>query len=301
MAVWVPTKSSGLCEAHFTDDQFEQHRLDGLRKLKPNAVPTLFDYNDFDSRVKEPLSPTSYARRTFPKKTNRLQLLTYGQRLEAAANFSQNISSQSLSSATFTPYANASVEEFAQRYMIRVPSSNTQFTSWPHAVIIPSTVPVPNLNFRTSDNESEAITIKEEITPDIDSLSTDEGESHVDDDDNVSECSGLNETIANWSIEMLKRKLEASEKTVAELRQNEKLMKEKLSLIFNDNQMRNFFAGGKTWSEETMQKGQALRDACGVRGYKMLIKLGFPLPNGKTLLRRRLMKSAAEQSTPSAV
>jgi len=39
---WTPTSNSRLCEQHFEDSQFEKHRLDGRRKLKPNAVPTIF-------------------------------------------------------------------------------------------------------------------------------------------------------------------------------------------------------------------------------------------------------------------
>jgi len=39
---WTPTCNSRLCEQHFEDSQFEKHRLDGRRKLKPNAVPTIF-------------------------------------------------------------------------------------------------------------------------------------------------------------------------------------------------------------------------------------------------------------------
>ncbi|XP_064457356.1 peroxynitrite isomerase THAP4-like isoform X1 [Ornithodoros turicata] len=41
---WEPTVKSQLCEAHFEDSQFEQHRADGWKKLKPNAVPTLFTH-----------------------------------------------------------------------------------------------------------------------------------------------------------------------------------------------------------------------------------------------------------------
>ena len=29
---------------HFEDSQFESHRADGLRKLKPNAIPTIFNH-----------------------------------------------------------------------------------------------------------------------------------------------------------------------------------------------------------------------------------------------------------------
>ena len=30
-------------QIHFEEGQFEQHRQDGLKKLKPNAIPTRFD------------------------------------------------------------------------------------------------------------------------------------------------------------------------------------------------------------------------------------------------------------------
>ncbi|GAB6033101.1 hypothetical protein CHUAL_012714 [Chamberlinius hualienensis] len=39
---WVPAPSARLCHVHFEPDQFESRREDGLTKLKPNAVPTLF-------------------------------------------------------------------------------------------------------------------------------------------------------------------------------------------------------------------------------------------------------------------
>ncbi|KAK8765451.1 hypothetical protein V5799_031941 [Amblyomma americanum] len=41
---WQPTKSSCVCSAHFEDKSFEQNRADGWKKLKPNAVPTVFPF-----------------------------------------------------------------------------------------------------------------------------------------------------------------------------------------------------------------------------------------------------------------
>ncbi|XP_067207240.1 peroxynitrite isomerase THAP4-like [Linepithema humile] len=43
---WTPTKYSRLCEKHFEESQFEIDRADNWRKLKPNAIPTLFDIPD---------------------------------------------------------------------------------------------------------------------------------------------------------------------------------------------------------------------------------------------------------------
>ncbi|XP_037508009.1 THAP domain-containing protein 5 [Rhipicephalus sanguineus] len=42
---WIPTDRSELCEAHFEPSQFEQGRQDGWKKLKANAIPTIFAYN----------------------------------------------------------------------------------------------------------------------------------------------------------------------------------------------------------------------------------------------------------------
>ncbi|XP_061786696.1 uncharacterized protein [Nerophis lumbriciformis] len=41
---WRPNNYSLLCEDHFDETQYEQRRADGLKKLKPNAVPTLFAF-----------------------------------------------------------------------------------------------------------------------------------------------------------------------------------------------------------------------------------------------------------------
>ncbi|XP_049272062.1 uncharacterized protein LOC125758668 [Rhipicephalus sanguineus] len=41
---WEPTASSRVCEAHFEDTSFEQRRQDGLKKLRPDAIPTLFSF-----------------------------------------------------------------------------------------------------------------------------------------------------------------------------------------------------------------------------------------------------------------
>ncbi|XP_032688519.1 THAP domain-containing protein 1-like [Odontomachus brunneus] len=39
---WEPSKYSYVCEIHFTNEMWEKVRIDGKRKLKCNAVPTIF-------------------------------------------------------------------------------------------------------------------------------------------------------------------------------------------------------------------------------------------------------------------
>ncbi|XP_031330758.1 THAP domain-containing protein 1-like isoform X4 [Photinus pyralis] len=41
---WTPTNSTFLCETHFESDMWEKTRVDGKRKLRHNAVPTLFSF-----------------------------------------------------------------------------------------------------------------------------------------------------------------------------------------------------------------------------------------------------------------
>lgn len=50
---WTPARSSRLCEAHFTADQFEPARADGWKKLKGTAVPTMFQCRDVPSKRRE--------------------------------------------------------------------------------------------------------------------------------------------------------------------------------------------------------------------------------------------------------
>ncbi|GAB1862378.1 THAP-type domain-containing protein [Camponotus japonicus] len=51
---WIPTKSACVCEVHFDDSQFENRRADGWKKLKPNAVPTIFDVHNSPLRIDPP-------------------------------------------------------------------------------------------------------------------------------------------------------------------------------------------------------------------------------------------------------
>ncbi|XP_049523477.1 uncharacterized protein LOC119453068 isoform X13 [Dermacentor silvarum] len=53
---FVPTKNSVVCELHFTEDQFEPRILRefGKKKLKPNAVPTIFSHRPVVKHRKPP-------------------------------------------------------------------------------------------------------------------------------------------------------------------------------------------------------------------------------------------------------
>jgi len=72
---------------HFDSNQFEQHRQDGARRLKPNAVPTLFGHCPLKSLRRPPTKRSPY---TSPRQQSALKRLkvehTYAPSLPKSSN-----------------------------------------------------------------------------------------------------------------------------------------------------------------------------------------------------------------------
>lgn len=51
---WTPTDNSMLCEMHFEESMWEKTREDGSRKLKHDAVPTIFSFVPIQKKRKPP-------------------------------------------------------------------------------------------------------------------------------------------------------------------------------------------------------------------------------------------------------
>ncbi|XP_064467904.1 E3 SUMO-protein ligase ZBED1-like isoform X2 [Ornithodoros turicata] len=77
---WQPTRSSYVCSAHFEESAYEQHRADNWKKLRPDAVPTLFRQRApngctkakeelVESRISSPLENTEYITDNYPGST----------------------------------------------------------------------------------------------------------------------------------------------------------------------------------------------------------------------------------------
>lgn len=66
-AFWEAKDTSKICELHFEPSQFEQHRVDGWKKLKQNAVPTLFAYNTKPLKQQTEQDSRSKRRKKRPK------------------------------------------------------------------------------------------------------------------------------------------------------------------------------------------------------------------------------------------
>ncbi|XP_071453987.1 uncharacterized protein [Hetaerina americana] len=55
---WIPGSGASLCEAHFEASAYELHRADGLKKLKQNAIPTVYVSNPIKrSKRKQSVQP----------------------------------------------------------------------------------------------------------------------------------------------------------------------------------------------------------------------------------------------------
>jgi len=67
---WKPSANSRLCEKHFEKSQFENHRVDGLIKLKPNAIPTLFDVPNPPPLIDPPPRKSVYKVGRMPSNTS---------------------------------------------------------------------------------------------------------------------------------------------------------------------------------------------------------------------------------------
>ncbi|XP_077268402.1 uncharacterized protein LOC143900669 [Temnothorax americanus] len=85
---WIPTKSACVCEVHFEDSQFESRRVDGVRKLKPNAVPTLFHVPNSPRRIDSPprKSPYKKLRSEVPIKIKNNDIISAQQNLNEQDN-----------------------------------------------------------------------------------------------------------------------------------------------------------------------------------------------------------------------
>ncbi|XP_050023634.1 THAP domain-containing protein 1-like isoform X1 [Dermacentor andersoni] len=66
---WNATDHSYVCELHFEPSQFEQRRADGWKKLKQNAIPTLFANNSQPLKQQTEQDSRSKRRKKWPEIT----------------------------------------------------------------------------------------------------------------------------------------------------------------------------------------------------------------------------------------
>ncbi|XP_018403995.1 PREDICTED: THAP domain-containing protein 2-like [Cyphomyrmex costatus] len=65
---WLPNKYSALCEYHFGVDAFEKVRVDGTKKLRSNAITTIF--GELDIQIPNQQKKTGNRYRSCSEKTS---------------------------------------------------------------------------------------------------------------------------------------------------------------------------------------------------------------------------------------
>lgn len=246
---WIPTSGSRLCEVHFEPSQFENNRQDGWKKLRPNAVPTIFDVPNpprlFESRRRILKRCASDDGNDF-QKIHRISM--EHKYAKAAAGSPSIIYNEANVSHSPSPINdNIIIKEMEPSVREGVLCLFNDFDVAEHVEVVTSQ-PSPRKLVQV-ENRVKILTKK-------------------------------NKQLAR-QIRLLKKQLKASRQ------ENEQLQK-KLKNIFSGDQIRVLQSStglnrGRKWSAQTVQRSLQMLFACGASGYGFLRSQGYPLPAPRTL------------------
>lgn len=283
---WKAHDSSRLCEDHFEESQYESRRMDNLRKLKPNAVPTKFTH--------------------FPqnKTLNKTQVqFPVLERHSVEHSYSQSVEKEPSDTEDSDPFSvdEDPVENILKPECFGLPLhceflcvlDDQDFTA---AQCDTSEEP----QLKGADEHCECVEPETQYsTP-------------VENTDSVDCKIAHLKNIIRKKDERILMLLKA---VVKERREKHKLEREKQNLIqniekvFNANQMERLEQKsdrGVKWSIETMEKARQLLATCGVQGYMLLRAQNQPLPSLRCLKKRTSVKNkrleqdaASEEEAPT--
>ncbi|XP_075736525.1 uncharacterized protein LOC119161710 isoform X2 [Rhipicephalus microplus] len=257
---FAPSKHVVLCELHFTNDQFEPKVLEahGLKKLKPNAIPTLFSHRPPPKERKPPSKRLEIRKKCSKKREESVLEHTTSKQ----GTFAEN---QCSSPASADPAGSASSAEVAEPEVNEVCENEVnQLVESPFEIV--------------HDNSSH-----DRFSPEVSSNAT-QDIAAVDNacqeaiQGRIAELERLQEATA--------RKLALARKRYLKSEEEKEEIKKRLKGLFNDDEMRSMerlSAQGARWEAGTLVKSLQLRLACGSRGYGLLREFGYPLPSDRTL------------------
>src|SRR5688572_8957393 len=247
---WSPTSGSRLCEVHFEASQFEKNRQDGWRKLRPNAIPTIFHV------------------------PNPPRLMESGRRvLKRSASDDGDVLMK--------------VHRISLEHKYAKPATGSPKIVDNEADVVYSSSSLVDKNILISEKqptEKEAnfcvfndFDVSEHIEIVTSQLSP---RKLVQAEDRVHILTKENQQLTR-QIRMLKKQLKAS-------REENKQLKKKLEKVFSSDQILALqsptgLSRGRRWSAQTIQRSLQMLFACGASGYCFLRSQGFPLPASRTL------------------
>lgn len=250
---WVPRITSYLCEVHFEESQFENRRLDGKRKLKPNAVPTVF--------------PGLPQPRPHPAPTILPGLPQPGPHLPGNLTDGRDASSSQMAIAVASDHAYFKPKDTEKDDDL---SDSRCSTPTPYAE---PQIGTPMVS-ATNEVHIAAPQLHVLVSP---SIST----PHKFLDHN--EC--------KRKINFYRNEAKVAKRKLRETRERLTALEERLEGLFNRDQMqalqgKNAKKGVGNWTDSTVDRAFEIHNTIGKKAYNFLRDIGFPLPSMKTLLRR---------------
>uniref|UniRef100_UPI00358EA960 uncharacterized protein isoform X2 n=1 Tax=Myxine glutinosa TaxID=7769 RepID=UPI00358EA960 len=300
-------KAARLCEVHFDSNQFEPN-IDG-KKLKPNAIPSLFSYKlvqKKESRKKRNSDKPAVAvgarhKPRSPKSGRKLFDHQYCVTPRSSAEWSEldlNDHSQPIPGVQDLEWSQPSHEVHCDSNRV-VPRVDEKIATPNASPGIPSQTTIgerrespkdknaddpvaaqPEQRAPKSDNRFDRNSATRSLTSECQ-----EPEPHEQDEPMVEE-----QAQASDEVLAVRRANESLRKKVSKLQKEKDLFTKNLSTLFNHDQLnylqRTKGSKGLTWSEETLEKALKLQWACGSVAYNVLLDQGYPFPSDRTLRRR---------------
>nr|XP_050038196.1 uncharacterized protein LOC126535352 isoform X1 [Dermacentor andersoni]XP_050042913.1 uncharacterized protein LOC126540168 isoform X1 [Dermacentor andersoni] len=243
---WQPTNTSCICSAHFEEDSFEQNRADGWKKLKPNAVPTVFSFRPLPRHRKAPKDRTGPAV------------------LSALLEDQHDIATDD-HEAAMDPMSSPGRFELTQGQNCSPHDASSSALVTDEAGL---QVSASGMNAGASDLQS-ACTSCAELSKQLADLTR-----------KYCELQELH-TQANSTIQGLRKKVKKLEGNIETFGKNIKFLNEDQIQALSRNSNK-----GSTWSPQSVKQALQIKFSCGTSGYETLRKLGYPLPTNRTLARR---------------
>jgi len=273
---WEPNENSLLCALHFEDDQFEQYRKDGLKKLRWKAVPTLFAD-------------------TMNKKDESISRHTPGRKRVLPARFRDSSENENTSLRKREGYIKTSRSNSSENENTSLGKKNREGYIETSRINSPVTVKESN------GKGKESIYLEQpggswcllEVCADKDQSKKDyvptESEKELyfvggKQSTAYEEVKHSEERKKLKSVMIEKNKLN---KEVIALRQKLKNLTKGLERFLNSDQIKALMDvkgnSEQTWSRETITRAKQIQLICGCGGYEFLRDNGYPLPSSEHL------------------
>ncbi|CAL8255972.1 unnamed protein product [Arctogadus glacialis] len=260
---WKAHDRSRLCEDHFEESQYESRRMDNLRKLKPNAIPTKFNH----------FKKNKTLRQIVENLTKTLVHSPLPERHSVEHSYSQSSEK-------------GPTEKEDNGYHFNTDDGPGD------AILKPENfgLPLHCVFLRPLDTEDLPPALCEPSPERPSEQPKENGQSTANTNTYLPGCE-----VAHLKDAMRKKDERIGillRAVVTERREKHRLEREKQNLVqniekvFNTNQLARLgrkSGRGVKWSSETMEKARQLRAACGVKGYMMLRAQNQPLPSLRCL------------------